>query len=188
MKKLLLILLFLPGCIAVRENILKPVETMPETPLNVSIDIKVSQMNKINALTIELEELSKRLEEKTIKEFQTSKLFKKVGNNIEKPDYELTLNITSQSFNMTHIFFIFSLGIIPDYVSTEVIIQAKLKNFKTSQSTNITFKENWAQWSQIFLVFAMPNNYPTDVLEKMDRDIFDNLIQQTYNQIKLLSN
>lgn len=187
MKKLLVILLFLPSCIAVRENLLKPIPRLPSESLDVSINIKATKTMGINGIDYNFESLHKRLEEETINRFINSKLFHNVGNDLSNYDYELVLNITTKSFDMTSMFCFFSLGIIPSYQPTEVIVQAELTNSKNQKTTKIIFKENYTTWTQILLIFAMPNHYPNDVIENLDNDVFNNLIQKTYQQIKLQS-
>ena len=180
----LIFILFLCGCVMARSYDLKPVAQLPKEQLNISLNIRTKKTMEINGARYNFKNISKMANDATIKAFQQSGLFEAVGSDISKPDYELELRIKTDTFDMMSAFTIFTLGLLPAYTSTELTIDAKLINKHTNESKTIFLKENYYVWTQLFLVFAMPKHGVEEKAVQLDKDMFDNLIINTYNKIK----
>ncbi len=181
---LLIFILSLCGCVMARSYDLKPVTQLPKEKLNISLNIRTKKTMEINGARYNFKNISKMANEATIKAFQQSGLFEAVESDISKPDYELELRIKTDTFDMMSAFTIFTLGLLPAYTSTELTIDAKLINKHTNESKTIFLKENYYVWTQLFLVFAMPKHGVEEKAVQLDKDMFDNLIINTYNKIK----
>ena len=196
MKKLILtfIICFVCGCASFREGNVGEIQHFPEAKKKHSIYINVSffHTNETFFANLYREEYEKNMksvnidiEKKIRTRFEESNLFLITSNKINTEylldiKYETYYDMSMGMYLLNAITF----DIFPWFGKSPVVINMNLTKKSTLKQTSLVVNDTLTTWFTLILLPVTPFKFPDVESEKMQNDLIDNLILQTYEKIQ----
>jgi len=174
----------LSGCAAFRSGETKPAVPWPMSngPGKQSISLLVTGESILNGKKISIfKSLQKQYwQDHATKAYKNSGLFSDVKTGAAETDLRAEIHMRKRSetnFGLG-VLSSLSLTLIPSFVESELVAQTTLKNKEGRDLGTFEKKEDISYWSQLFLIFIMPFNWPDTV----DSDLLHDLHRATISQ------
>ena len=164
------------GCASFRAGQLSPVSQWPPSPApsKRSISVVLSGKAIVNGANQEVNsQFLSVWREQTVKAYQDSGLFSEVGGGLGSSDLRAEVQILDRGEPNQALAFLsgLTMTIIPVKATDELIVKTAFKDRDGNTLGTFEKSESVATWIQLFMVFAMPGNFPGSVVKQTLYDL-----------------
>ena len=192
--EIFVVLSFLTGCAAFREDQLQPITSWPlETSYkNKSISLIISGKAIVNGEELEVNKSILSIWRKqTVSAYRESGLFSEVKTGLVDSDLRAEIKILDQGEGSLGLAFLsgFTFTLIPAKAYDEFFVTTTLIDNEGRELGRIVKSETINSWIQLFLIFVMPFNWPNSVAKEVLYDLNRATINEAhkigvFNEIK----
>jgi hypothetical protein len=179
----------LSGCAAFRTGEFKPPASWPlaTTPGKQSISLLVTGESILNGIRQDLPQRNQQRmiqpwQDAAVKAYQDSGLFSDVKTGVAETDLRAEIHVLNRGEGNIGMMVLSSLTLtlLPAHAEAEFVVKTTLKTKEGQDLGTFEKKGTFSYWSQFFLIFIMPFNWPDTVEADLRYDLHRATIDQAY--------